>query len=75
MINEKILEQLSVLESIKTKGNTVMIKFDGERTTNQITVVLVFSQRNNKEVIQHHGDNLCELLDQLITDYKQKSGI
>ena len=74
-MNEKILEQLTVLESIKNDGNTVMIKFDGERESNQISVVVGFPQKKNSEVIQYHGDDLVKLLERLIKDYQQKSGV
>ena len=70
-----IEEQIKVLERIKDDGNIVLIKFDGERKENQVTVVIGFPPLSSKETISLEGNNLNTLLDRLINIYKSKYGL
>lgn len=68
-------EQIEVLERIKDDGNIVLIKFDGERAENQVTVVIDFPPLSGKETIRLEGNDLNILLDDLIDTYKSKYGL
>ena len=68
-------EQIKILESIKNAGNIVMIKFDGERKKNQITVLIDFPHPSKQQLIRFDGENLTSLLDELIKEYEIKYGI
>lgn len=68
-------EQIQVLERIKDDGNIVLIKFDGERTENQLTVVIDFPLLSGKETIRLDGNDLNTLLDKLIDTYKSMYGL
>lgn len=68
-------EQIKVLERIKDDGNIVLIKFDGERTENQVTVVIDFPPLSDKETIRLEGNDLNILLDSLINTYKSEYGL
>lgn len=57
------LEELfALVDMVKSKGDIVFIKFDGEREINPITIIISYPSTINKEQIRFEGDNLKELL-------------
>lgn len=68
-------EQINILERVKDDGNIVLIKFDGERTENQVTVAIDFPPLSGKETIRLEGNDLNILLDRLIKIYKSEYGL
>lgn len=68
-MTKDILNQMKILETIKEDGNVVMIKFDGERESDPISIVVSFPKAKNNKIIQYHGDNLAELLEKLTNAY------
>ncbi|MEL6628622.1 MAG: hypothetical protein AAFQ92_24085 [Bacteroidota bacterium] len=59
------------VELIKEAGHIVLIKFDGERKEEKVTVVLNYLKDGKSSVFQRHGDDLLTLLRKLLEDYSQ----
>ncbi|WP_333662016.1 hypothetical protein [Chishuiella changwenlii] len=63
--NVSIEELILCLEKIKENGDSVIIKFDGDRLVDYYTIMIIFSN-NNKEMIRVDGKdfkiNLTEAL-------------
>lgn len=64
-----INDLLKIIDDIQNEGNVVLIKFDGEREQNKITVAISHPEATNKPVIRHDGDNLEKLLQIAIDQY------
>lgn len=60
---------LEYFEKIKNDGNVVVIKFDGERDDNKYTSFISYPNQPSKELIRYDGDNLKEILLNLLKDY------
>lgn len=63
---EKITSLIERIQDIKDEGNVVLIKFDGERESNKITVLINYPHDTNRDLIQLHGEDLLSLLSELI---------
>jgi len=64
------LEELFVfIDIIKVKGHLVLIKIDGERETNEITVVISYPKDLEREPIRYDGNNLREVLFKALQSY------
>jgi len=64
------LEELFVfIDIIKVKGHLVLIKIDGERETNEITVVITYPKDLEREPIRYDGNNLREVLFKALQSY------
>lgn len=66
--------QLAILDNIRSSGAIVMIKLDGERTNEVITVLIDFPRPTEKKAIRLNGDNLNTLLESLIAEYEKLYG-
>ena len=70
------LEELFVfVDIIKSKGDLVVIKIDGEREKNEITVIISYPSDLNKEQIRYDGNNLREVLFKALHSYFLTNGI
>jgi hypothetical protein len=59
------------IEQIKNNGDLVFIKFDGERESNKITLVIDFSKKSiNRNQIRLNGDDLKDLIIKGLELYK-----
>lgn len=68
-MKNKIEDLLLDVERIKEEGNVLMIKFDGERDIEKITVVIASPDPKKQEVIRHNGDKLEVVLNNAIIEY------
>ena len=73
---KKVLEQSSYsieeliqcFETVKENGNVAVIKFDGERTTNQYTVFISFPS-TERQIIRSERSTLKEALENVLRAY------
>lgn len=65
----KIDELLAYIEQVKSDGNVVVLKFDGERTENAYTAFISFPVVRNKEMIRVDGETLQSTLISLLNKY------
>ena len=56
------------VEFKKEAGHIALIKFDGERKEEKVTVVLNYLKDGKSSVFQRHGDDLLTLLRKLLED-------
>jgi len=64
------LEELFVfIDIIKIKGHLVLIKIDGERETDEITVVISYPSDLEREPIRYDGNNLRDVLFKALQSY------
>lgn len=64
---------IKLFERIKDDGNVVVIKFDGERESNKYTSFISYPNQPSKELIRYDGDNLKEILLNLLKDYYKEN--
>ena len=64
------LEELFVfVDIIKSKGDLIFIKIDGEREVNEITVIISHPSNLDKEQIRYDGNNIRETLFKALHSY------
>ncbi len=62
-----------IVDLIKERGNFVLIKFDGERDNEQITVIIDYPRILNKEQIRFNGNKLAFVLKKAIDRYLENN--
>lgn len=64
------LEELFVfIDIIKIKGDLIFIKIDGERETDEVTVVISYPSNLEREQIRYNGSNVREVLFKALHSY------
>ncbi len=70
------LEELFVfIDIIKNKGDLVLIKIDGERETDEITIVISYPSDLERDPIRHNGTKIRETLFKALHSYFLENGI
>lgn len=70
------LEQLFLhIEIIKDRGDIFIIKYDGERDTDFITIIVLFKCDSLNLQLRFEGNNLNDLLKSAITNYYNENNI
>jgi len=67
--NSSIEELFVFVDIIKSKGDLVLIKIDGERETDEITIVISYPSDLERDPIQFHGNNIRETLFKALHSY------
>ena len=58
-----------LIDEVRERGNLFMIKYDGERADDFITVLITFPVYENKEIIRYDGNDLVELIQKALMDF------
>jgi len=70
------IEELFVfVDIIKSKGELILIKIDGEREVNEVTIVISYPSNLDKSPIQYAGSNVRETLFKALHKYFLENGI
>ncbi len=67
-----IQELLECVEEIKEQGNTVVVKLDGGRQSNQYTIFITFPVQQNKKMIRADTSTLISGLKAVLRLYVEE---
>jgi hypothetical protein len=66
--NPSMEELINCFEEVRKNGDVVVMKFDGERASDQYTIFITFSQKK-KDMIRFDGDNLQSTILSVLGEY------